>query len=58
MGFHNFCKIGFSDKKPTPGCIASAPTNCAAVMIAGIFKYDLEDELGQYKHFHLLTLHV
>ena len=39
-------KSAFSDKKPTPGCIASAPTNCAAVIIAGMFKYDLEDGAG------------
>ena len=34
----------FSDKKPTPGWMASAPTNWAAVIIAGIFKYDFEDK--------------
>ena len=37
---------GFSDKNPTPGWIASAPTNWAAVIIAGIFKYDFEDGAG------------
>ena len=31
-------KSGFSDKNPTPGCIASAPVIVAADIIAGIFR--------------------
>ena len=31
-------KLAFSDRKPTPGWIASAPVMEAAVNIAGIFK--------------------
>ena len=33
-------KVGFSARKPYPGCTASAPTSLAAVTIASISKYD------------------
>ena len=39
-------KSAFSDKKPYPGCMASAPVITAAEIIAGLFKYDSEAFCG------------
>ena len=41
--FNFSTKLAFSDKKPYPGCTASAPETSHAAIIDGILRYDSLD---------------